>query len=251
MFPREGSSREYWRHLSPDPDFDRFSAAVDAQGKGALRVPLGVPLGSLSSRYESNGQPGAVSSGSGDHGGVSYGAWQMASNMGVPQDFLRGQGSAYAAAFANATPGDAAFSSDWQAVAARDPQGFLKAQYDFIKATDYDRQMARVARLTGLDPKSFSDTLNNVIWSTAVQHGAKTDIVANVLAGLPGSPGTRAFDEAAINAIYDERGRRNKAGGLVHFPSSSAAFQAGVAERYQREKTKALGWLNQEYPSSR
>ncbi|NMC34711.1 MAG: hypothetical protein GYA36_19990 [Veillonellaceae bacterium] len=39
-------------------------------------------LGALSQKYESNGDPGRVSSGVGDPGGVSYGAYQMTSKGG-------------------------------------------------------------------------------------------------------------------------------------------------------------------------
>ena len=34
-------------------------------------------LGDLSASYESNGNPGCVSTGAGDLGGISYGAYQL------------------------------------------------------------------------------------------------------------------------------------------------------------------------------
>ena len=46
-------------------------------------------LGSISQQYESNGDPGRVSSGDGDLGGASYGAYQFAGNMDVPLTFAR------------------------------------------------------------------------------------------------------------------------------------------------------------------
>jgi len=45
-------------------------------------------LGSLSARYESNGDPGAIGRTEGDAGGASYGAYQFATNAGVPEAFV-------------------------------------------------------------------------------------------------------------------------------------------------------------------
>ena len=46
-------------------------------------------LGDLSALYESNGDPGCVSTGYGDLGGISYGAYQLASNTGSVEEFIR------------------------------------------------------------------------------------------------------------------------------------------------------------------
>ena len=45
-------------------------------------------LGDLSASYESNGNPGCVSSGAGDLGGISYGAYQLASAAGSVDAFI-------------------------------------------------------------------------------------------------------------------------------------------------------------------
>ena len=46
-------------------------------------------LGDLSAAYESNGNPGCVSTGAGDLGGISYGAYQLASNAGSVDAFIQ------------------------------------------------------------------------------------------------------------------------------------------------------------------
>jgi hypothetical protein len=46
-------------------------------------------LGYLSGIGESNNDPGIISSGIGDIGGKSYGAFQFASSIGIPLDFVR------------------------------------------------------------------------------------------------------------------------------------------------------------------
>lgn len=45
-------------------------------------------LGDLSASYESNGNPGCVSTGYGDLGGISYGTYQLASNAGSVDAFI-------------------------------------------------------------------------------------------------------------------------------------------------------------------
>ena len=46
-------------------------------------------LGDLSSRYESSGDPGTVSSGYGDPGGKSYGLYQFSSNAGTLDEYIQ------------------------------------------------------------------------------------------------------------------------------------------------------------------
>lgn len=45
-------------------------------------------LGILSSKYESNGDPGAISNYKGDAGGKSYGAYKLSTNMDSVDEFL-------------------------------------------------------------------------------------------------------------------------------------------------------------------
>lgn len=45
-------------------------------------------LGILSAKHESNGHPGTISHGIGDSGGVSYGAYQFSSTIGIPVNFV-------------------------------------------------------------------------------------------------------------------------------------------------------------------
>src|SRR5262245_57825353 len=60
---------------------DEFQAAPAASRTSPQQ------LGTLSRKYESNGNPGLVSSGRGDHGGRSYGAYQFSSKTGSARDF--------------------------------------------------------------------------------------------------------------------------------------------------------------------
>ncbi|PJK01007.1 hypothetical protein CO641_03475 [Lysobacteraceae bacterium NML91-0213] len=212
-------------------------------GSGDGHVP-----GGLSERYETGGRgPGTVSTGQGDPGGVSYGSYQLATNRGRPQEFLANEGARWAGEFAGAAPGSAGFSSTWRAIAAREPDAFAAAQHAFIERTHYDVQMAHVERNSGVDLATRSPAVRDAVWSTAVQHGPQTAVVNRAIANVE-ARGIRpadgeAYDRALIDAIYDERGRRDGNGNMVYFSSSPASTQQSVANRFASERADALAML--------
>lgn len=219
-------------------------------------------IGSLSVQYETGGRgPGTVSTGRGDRGGVSYGSYQLSTTAGRPQDFLANEGAAWAGEFAGQRPGTPAFSQTWRDIAAREPTAFQQAQHDYIERTHYDPQAARVETRTtvtaadgsvttpGVDLDQHSRALQNVAWSSAVQHGPESNIVANAVRDVRAAgiqEWDAGFDRAVINAVYDERGRRDRNGELAHFSSSSAEVQRGVADRFVAERADALAALDAE-----
>lgn len=201
-------------------------------------------LGSLSSRYEvARDGAATVSKGKGDHGGVSYGSYQLSSNKGRPAQFLAAEGKPWADDFAGLEQGTPPFSAMWKKVAARDPVAFAKAQHDYIERTHYRVQARKIRDLCGLDIDTRSRALQNVAWSVAVQHGPSSDLIARMVAALPHKPGDPLFEKALITAIYGERGKRNAQGELAYFSSSSDEFQDGVAKRFVRELKDALDML--------
>ena len=203
-----------------------------------------IPLGSLSGKYESTGAPGSVSSGKGDPGGVSYGAYQMTSKGGgrVAEFLNSSSGSPWAAEFENLIPGSEEFSAKWRIVADREPDTFLMAQHDFIKKTHYDPYIIKLGSM-GLDVNSRSHALKEVIWSTSVQHGPGNDVLDSFLHSKHVESLT---DEEIIRAVYAERGRRTSDGILVRFRSSSSSVQEGVSKRFENELQDALRMLNDE-----
>ena len=212
-------------------------------GAGDGHVP-----GRLSERYETGGRgPGTVSTGQGDPGGVSYGSYQLATNRGRPQEFLANEGARWAAEFAGAAPGSAGFSATWRVIAAREPDAFGAAQHAFIERTHYDVQMAHVRRNSGVDLTTRSPAVRDAVWSTAVQHGPQSAVVNRAIANVE-ARGIRpadgeTYDRALIDAIYDERGRRDANGNLVYFSSSPASTQQSVANRFASERADALAML--------
>jgi hypothetical protein len=207
-------------------------------------------LGTLSEKYETSGRgPGTVSSGAGDAGGVSYGSYQMTSrNGGTVFRFVTQATFPWRDAFRDLKPGSPEFTAAWKAIAAADPQAFQAAQHTYIKATHFDVLAANVFREDALNVATRSAALQDVVWSTAVQNGPNTPVIARALAALKKQggppPGAAGFDRALIKAIYAERGRRNAAGELVYFSNNSAAVQAGVAKRFVDEERDALRMLD-------
>ena len=201
-------------------------------------------LGKLSQKYESNGDPGRVSSGAGDKGGASYGAYQMTSSGGgtVARFLKSSAGAPWASEFANLKPGSKEFTAKWQEIAKREPDRFLAAQHEFIKQSHYDPFVEKLKTI-GLRVESRSQALQDVVWSTAVQHGSANDVISTALAGRDPA---KLSDEELIRAIYAERGCKNPDGTLARFAGNSIAVQKGVAKRFEKELNDALVMLSKE-----
>jgi len=203
-------------------------------------------LGELSRRFEvGTGGPGTISGGVGDPGGKSYGTWQMTSRPegGTVRRFLDDPACPFAPALAGHDIASAAFDAAWKALAAKAPEAFRHAQHAFILRTHY-APAAEMLRARGFDAEARSHALRDVLWSTAVQHGARR---AEEIFGIAlAAAGAGAKDAAVIAAVYAERGRRDAAGGLARFAKSSREVQESVARRFRKEEADALAMLAKE-----
>jgi hypothetical protein len=223
------------------------AAPAAGAAAGALGEALAEALGTLSAKYETGGRgPGTVSTGAGDPGGVSYGSYQMATKMGVPQKFVKQGGFPWLADFQNLSAGTAEFTACWKRIAANETDAFQKCQHEYIKKTHYDLLAAKILSDDGLDVNTRSRALQDVVWSTAVQHGGATSMVHKALANVSVSKTDPGFDEQLIRAIYAERGRKKPDGNLVYFSKSSPNVQKGVANRFKSELNDALAMLAKE-----
>jgi len=192
-------------------------------------------IGNLSKRYESNGKPGAI--GFDAVGGWSYGLYQIATRTGTMSLFLAWlANSRYKWAYERlkraggdiaARDGSAAFKTAWTGLA--DDQEFTNAQHEYIKVSHYDVQAGRI-NAHGLNIDTRSGALRDVVWSTAVQHGAKTNVITGVIAEHGALP-----DAQLIPLIYAERRTR--------FGSSTPAVRASVMRRFDAECAEALAML--------
>lgn len=192
-----------------------------------MRFPTSSSLGSLSARYESNGNPATVSTGKGDIGGVSYGSYQLSTASGHAQKFANwfGQG------LDKLKAGTSSFTNKWKELAKKDPEGFQQAQHAYIAENHYKPAVNALKSSTGVDVNQYSDVLKDVVWSIGVQHGAGGSKSIFSRSGI--KPGMSERD--IINLLYKERSKVN-----VYFKSSPRSTKDSVAKRFEKERLDAL-----------
>jgi hypothetical protein len=186
-------------------------------------------LGKVAAQFESGGKAGTVSSGEGDFGGKSYGAFQLSSKTGDVDKFLKSSG--YADKFAGMKVGSKEFDAKWKEMG--EDKDFAKAQQQHAVKTHYDPQMAKLQK-GGVDLSGKGAGVQEAIMSTANQYGANSDVI---LKALKGKDTDKMSDKDIINAIQDYKAENVK----TQFKSSSSAVQAGVAKRIEQERAALLG----------
>lgn len=221
----------------------RIDAALDVSIRDAASTSA-PRLGKLSEYFESGGRgAGAVSTGQGDPGGVSYGIWQLSSRAGTVADFVAAEGSIWKRDFAGSQPGSAAFSAAWRAIAAREAEAFAQAQHAFIERTHYRPAVASVLRATGCDLDVRHAAVRDAAWSVAVQHGGAGKILTEgvQLADATHERTDAGFDRALVEAIYTAR--TSYVLGVAARAGSAAERQTLIAitqRRFPQERIAAL-----------
>ena len=203
-------------------------------------------LGSLSAKYESNGNPAAISKGN-DAGGVSFGAYQFASNAGVPKTFAEWCissgasieiGNRLLAAYKNdgSLCGES-FKAEWLAIAKENADLFLSVQHRFVKEKYYDAIVSRVEKnISGFDMDIYGIALQNVFWSRSVQHGVggSYNVITRAFEALGGF--NFQSEETLIRAIYAESGAVVDTG---TYPMTGATAESlGIAGKYMKYYSK-------------
>ncbi|SDG31798.1 peptidoglycan-binding protein [Dyella sp. 333MFSha] len=189
-------------------------------------------LGQTSSYFESGvAGPGTISGGAGDHGGVSYGTYQLSSAVGTATEYVNW--SAYKSQFEGRVPATEAFDEVWSRL-ARDEPAFGTSQHDFIKTTHYDPQMTRLAN-AGLDLSSRGPAVQDMVWSMSVQYrGNTTGIIDRGLRERFGDGYDlgQVSDKDLIEATHDTKLRHVN----QDFHRSSGRIQQNLEFRMQAEK---------------
>lgn len=205
-------------------------------------------IGALSAKWESgNRGPGTISTSYADPGGLSYGTYQISTKHGYIHDFLENEGASFCDAFKESTPGTDSFNKQWKSIADGDKDQFHLVQHNYIKRTHYDPFIKRLKRQLKLELGDYSPVLQDVIWSTAVQHGPYSKVVKNALSGLSI---TDLSESELISRIYAERSKI-KNGKLVYFPRVKDAWQSHLIQRFDEELDQALDALAVFKPSSK
>jgi hypothetical protein len=215
-------------------------------------------LGKLSRKEESGGDPGKISPGyflkkdtdpksptfgkwirTLDPGGPSYGLYQLSSLVDGKKDpnggnvgrFVR---KYYPDEFKGLEVNTPAFARKWIELALGDPEGFAAKQHEFIAETHYVPLATKLKDNLGFDPDTRSETLRDVLWSTAVQHRGAYKIVSDALRRVKEYAGeddlANIDDSMIIRAIYYKR--------MAYYPKGKP--------RYKRELKAALRALEEE-----
>lgn len=205
-----------------------------------------VPLGRLSSAFEA-GQEGVAAVGYDRRGGTSYGIYQLSSKTGTMDrflDFLRQREPQWAARLEAAGPADTgsrngAMPRVWRRIARENPERFAALQHAFVRETHYEPAVRAVESATGIKVENLSRAAQEVLWSTAVQHGAKraARFFSRALNRAVGKNGD-VDEEALIRSIYRLRERTSR---VFRGPVRDA-----LLSRFSREKETALALLRGE-----
>lgn len=199
-------------------------------------------LGDLSAKYESNGDPGAISSGWGDAGGVSYGCYQLSSEAGSVQSFLRWlreSGHTYGHSLGSLEPCTNTFNELWRRIAALDGDNFLRLQHEYIKAAYYDPAIEAL-RANYYTIEKHYEVMQDVVWSRAVQYGVGNIVemfeTAVKSLGYPNLSYVDApeFDASMIRAVYLNVCRS------VEWTNGSPGLRKGLYDRFENECVDAL-----------
>jgi len=208
--------------------------AGGATGGGGDSVNVGGDgdyFGKVAATFESGGDPGAVSSGKGDAGGKSFGAFQLSSKTGSLEAFLNKTG--YGKQFEGMdlkNPGKEV-EAKWKQLAS-DPE-FIKAQSQYAKEKYFDPHMAMLKK-NGIDLSGKGRAVDELVLSTANQYGANSSVLMNAFKGKNVSQ----MEPEEIIRLAQEY----KAGSTgSYFASSSEAVRAGVRNRIAKEQQMLLG----------
>jgi hypothetical protein len=139
-------------------------------------------------------------------------------------------------ALARNSPGTSGFNSTWKALAKNYTDDFEALQHGFIKQSHYDPAASKIKSSLGLDLNKYSQAVQNVLWSTSVQHGSSGALNVFREAGI--RPGMS--DAEIIKRVYNERAANN---GQKYFSRSSASVRKSVVNRFKNEMNDALSML--------
>ena len=194
-------------------------------------------IGKYVRKYESGSKGSAmISSGTGDHGGVSFGTYQFPSN----RQSITESGNLpafwnkyYASQYPGVKPGDNdAFKKAWLDAVNKDPEAFSKREHEFI-ASKYYTPISAALKTNGVgDPTSYDRGAQEAAWSSAVQYGPTKAAELFKDSGVNTSMDPKTF----ITKLYDYK----QANVPTNFKSSSTSVQKSIVQRFGNEKNDLL-----------
>lgn len=206
-----------------------YQAYKESREKGGgFLGSIGAGIGAVAAKFESGkGGAGTISSGVGDHGGKSYGTFQLSSKQGSVDSFL--QKSGYAGQFQGMKVGSKEFDAQWKNLAKNDPK-FSEAQNQYASQKYAAPQLAKLQKM-GLNTNDRA--IQEMAMSTGVQYGENSGVLE---AALKGKDVTKMSTADIINTVQDYKA--SSVG--TRFKKSSASVQRGVAKRHDGAERQAL-----------
>ncbi|GAB7079516.1 VgrG-related protein [Megalodesulfovibrio paquesii] len=202
-------------------------------------------IGGLAARFES-GPEGIAAIGYDRVGGTSYGKYQLSSRAGTMSRFityLREEEPEWAnklsaSGSANTRGRRGAMPDAWREIAQENPARFEELQDDFIMKTNYHPARQAILEATKVDIGECSPVLQDVLHSTAVQHGpgGASRIFINALQKV-GATSENVAEEQLIERVYQSRKQ--------NFGSSSWRVRRAVTARLSTEMDLAIDLLKQ------
>ena len=222
---------------APAPTTTPVRSPVTKAAKSAAKVAIGVgavtSLGVVSAKEESAGTGvETVSGGMGgkDPGGVSYGKYQLESNKGTMQDFLKSsEGKPFASSFFGLKPGTPEFTAVYKEVAKNKKTEFEQAQQNYIERVKYS-PVEKYAKSLGLDTNNRA--VQEALFSQSVQHGltGNKTIILNAVK----IAGVNATIKEQVDALYKARSD------YVRTLKLDEKVKTNILNRYNRENVSAL-----------
>jgi len=215
-------------------------------------------LTALSQKFETGGNIGNVSIDK--NGGYSYGLTQFSDKQGSIQEYLRAlQNSDIAggkelaakmqAAGTGTKEGKAAWENFYRNADAATKQQHKDFEENYAKGKFYNPNYNKIAD-SNKDLASMIDkssTLQQVLYSTGVQHGGNSSEIFNQAYNKVLKEKGSVSNEDLLNAVYDNRlygddaeGKNKAAGNVSRFKSSSAGEIAGVVNRLGERGTERM-----------
>lgn len=158
------------------------------------------------------------------------------------QNFLKNEGSKWSEEFKGMDPQQPGlFESKWKEIAAKYPDEMFNAQHAYIERTHYQPVIDKVLKNTGVDLSSRSSVVQDVAWSTSVQHGAASKILTDAVNEVKTTTTANSadFDKQLINQVY-----KNRTDYVNNLSTLDKSGKASLAERYVNENTHALEMLS-------
>lgn len=215
--------------------------------------------------HEASGDPGSVSTGAGDLGGVSYGIYQLSSTSGSVasfvtfcQNYANADLANYGNVLAQYEVNSDEFINQWRSIASADSLGFSELQDNYAEQV-YLNPAIDDLRENLYDVDKHSDAIRAVIFSRAVQYssGNVVELFNEAVARL-NYPNLSyvddvKYDAALIEQIYaflvDECDQATWNGSIYHSPkdwcNGSADVIAGLRNRFVNEGSEAVELVNE------